>query len=63
MSDQYWEILHVVANQALHNVLPKKEDILVNAEPDDTVEVEMLLNDILKAFSMFHDRGMVSFFY
>ena len=62
MSDQYWETIHVVANQALHDVLPDDEEILVDAMTDDIVEVELPRKDILKAFSMFHDRGIICFF-
>ena len=57
MSDQYWETIHAVANQALHDLLLDDEEILVDAMTDDIVEV-----DILKAFSMFHDRGIICFF-
>ena len=35
---------------------------MVNADVDDIVEVEMPRKDILKAFSMFHDRGIICFF-
>ena len=62
MSDQYWETIHVFANQALHDVLLDDEEILVDAMTDDIVEVELLHKDILKAFSMFHDRGIICFF-
>ena len=55
ISDQYWETIHVVANQALHDVLPNDEEIFVDAMTDDIVEVELPRKDILKAFSMFHD--------
>ena len=55
MSDQYWETIHAVANQALHDLLLDDEEILVDAMTDDIVEVELPRKDILKAFSMFHD--------
>jgi archaellin len=32
MSDQYWETIHAVANQALLDVLPDNDDVLTNAE-------------------------------
>ena len=62
MSDQYWETIHAVANQALLDVLPDNDDVLANAESEDIVEVELPRKDILKAFSMFHDRGIICFF-
>jgi hypothetical protein len=56
------ETIHVVTNQALHDMIPNKEDILVNVEADNTVEVQMPHKDILMAFSMFNDRGIICFF-
>jgi hypothetical protein len=37
MSDRYWETIHVVANQALDDMLLENEDILVDTETDDIV--------------------------
>ena len=58
MSDKYWETLCVFANQALHNIVPSTEDILVNVEVDVIVEMRYHAH-ILKAFSMFHDRDII----
>ena len=63
MNDQYWEAIHVVANQALNHILPSNIDVMANVEVDDIVQVEMSCReDILKAFSMFHDRCIICFF-
>ena len=59
---QYWDVMHVVANEALHEILPDNIDIVANVEEDEIVEVEMPRREILKAFSMFHERGIICFF-
>ena len=38
---QYWDVMHVVANEALHEILPDNIDIVANVEEDAIVEVEM----------------------
>jgi hypothetical protein len=43
-------------------VLLDDKDILVDATMNDIVEVELPRKDILKAFSVFHDRGIICFF-
>ena len=59
---QYWDVMHVVANEALHEILPDNIDIVANVEEDEIVEVEMPRREILKAFSMFHERDIICFF-
>ena len=49
-----------VANQTLHDIIPNNEGILINVKADDIVEVEMPYT--LKAFSMFHYRGVICSF-
>ena len=36
--------------------------MVANIEEDEVVEVEMPRREILKAFSMFHERGIICFF-
>jgi hypothetical protein len=40
----------------------KVKDILVDKKADDIVEVILSPKDILKASSMFYDRGIICFF-
>ena len=54
--------MHVVANEALHEILPDTIDMVANVEEDEIVEVEMPHREILKAFSMFHERDIICFF-
>ena len=61
-NDHYWEVMHVVANEALHEILPDDIEMVANIEEDEIVEVEMPRREILKAFSMFHERGIICFF-
>ena len=64
MNDQYSETIHIVANQVLHDILPDNEDVLPDSkDANDIMEVEMLrMKEILKAFSMSHDRGIICLF-
>ena len=59
---QYWDVMHVVANEALHEILSDDTNMVANVEEDEIVEVEMPHREILKAFSMFHERGIICFF-
>ena len=54
--------MHVVANEALHEILPDDIEMVVNIEEDEIVEVEMPRRENLKAFFMFHERGIICFF-
>lgn len=62
MSNQYSKTIHVISRQALHNVLLDNKNILVLVMTDDIVEVELPRKDILKVFSMLHDRDIICFF-
>ena len=46
---QYCEVMHAIANEAPHEILPNNIDMVGNVEEDEVVEVEM-------TFSMFHER-------
>ena len=59
---QYWDVMHVVANEALHEILSDTTDMVAYVEEDDIVEVEMPCREILKAFSLFHERHIICFF-
>ena len=54
--------MHVVANEALHEILPDTIAMVVNVEEDEIVEVEMPRREILKALSMFHESDISCFF-
>ena len=45
-----WEVMHVDASEAPHEILPDNIDMVANVEEDEIVEVEMPRRDILKAF-------------
>ena len=61
-NDHYWEVMHVVANEAFHEILPDNIQMVANIEEDEILDVKMPRREILKAFSMFHKRGIVCFF-
>ena len=54
--------MHVVANEALHEILPDDIEMVANIEEDEIVEVEMPRREILKTLSMFHERGIICSF-
>ena len=53
--------MHVFFNEALHDI-PDTIDMVANVQKGEIVEVGMPSREILKAFSMFHERGIICFF-
>ena len=51
MNNHYWEVMHVVANEAHHDILPDNADMIVHVEVDEIVGVEMPRREILKVVS------------
>ena len=62
-NNHYWEVMHVAANEALFEILLDDVEMVANIKEDEVIEVEMPRKEILKVFSMFHDRGIFTFFY
>mgnify|MGYP006973827413 CR=1 FL=1 len=52
-NDHYGEVMHVVVDEALHEILPYDIEMATNIEEDEIVEVEMPRWEILKVFSCF----------
>ena len=40
-NDHCWEVMHVVANEALHEILPNDIETAASIEEDEIIEVEM----------------------
>ena len=57
-----WEVMHVDASEAPHEILPDNIDMVANVEEDEIVVVEMRRREKFKAFSMFHEQDIICFF-